>query len=135
MALTIAKGVPMESLEQRQIRIEKMNHMKDKGVDPFGQAFNRSHYIKDVIDTYDGFDKETLLEKIKPAVEKESTITEGRSSENAEFVSKVTHLNIQESVQNILNESSVLKEMVDNKEIAIVGALHDIETGKVEFLN
>ncbi|MGB0174757.1 MAG: lysine--tRNA ligase [Acholeplasmataceae bacterium] len=53
----------MESLEQRQIRIEKMNHMKDKGVDPFGQAFNRSHYIKDVIDTYDGFDKETLLEK------------------------------------------------------------------------
>ena len=63
MALTIAKGVPMESLEQRQIRLDKMNHIKEKGVDPFGQAFNRSHYIKDVIDTYDGFDKETLVEK------------------------------------------------------------------------
>ncbi len=77
----------------------------------------------------------TLLEKIKPAVEKESTITEGRNSENIEFVNKVTHLNIHESIQNILNGSSVLKEMVDNKEIEIVGALHNIETGKVEFLN
>lgn len=53
----------MESLDQRQIRIEKMNRIKEKGVDPFGQAFQRSHIISDVINTYDGFEKETLEDK------------------------------------------------------------------------
>jgi lysyl-tRNA synthetase class 2 len=53
----------MESLDQRQIRIEKMNHMKDRGVDPFGQAYKRSHYTKEVIEAYDAFDKETLADK------------------------------------------------------------------------
>lgn len=76
-----------------------------------------------------------LLNKIKPAVEKETTVVDGRSSENLEFVRKVTHLNVQESIQNILERSAVLKEMVDNKEIEIVGALHDIESGEVKFLN
>jgi len=53
----------MESLDQRQIRIEKMNRIKEKGVDPFGQAFQRSHIISDVIHAYDAFDKETLESK------------------------------------------------------------------------
>ena len=53
----------MESLDQRQIRIEKMNHMKDRGVDPFGQAYKRSHNTKEVIESYDAFDKETLADK------------------------------------------------------------------------
>jgi len=49
--------------EQEQIRREKLEKYKALGVDPFGQAFKRTHTNTEVIEKYGSFDKETLAEK------------------------------------------------------------------------
>jgi carbonic anhydrase len=75
----------------------------------------------------------TLLSKIEPAVKAEDQTKENRSSANAAFVEKVSEINVRRNVEEILEKSQILKEMVDNGEIAIVGGMYDITTGEVEF--
>ena len=74
-----------------------------------------------------------LIEKIKPAVEQETTTTENRNSSNASFVENVAELNVSLSVKNILLKSPIIAEMVKNEEITIVGGVHDISSGEVKF--
>ena len=74
-----------------------------------------------------------LLNKIKPSVLAESTITENRNSDNYEFVEKVSDLNIHHSVSEILDRSEILREMVKSGEVGIIGASYDVETGIVDF--
>ena len=76
----------------------------------------------------------TLLSKIRPAVDAEKTVTEDRTSANTEFVDKVTLLNVQRTMESITDRSTILKEMVDNKEILIVGGIHELSSGEVTFL-
>ncbi|NAS12483.1 carbonic anhydrase family protein [Poritiphilus flavus] len=76
-----------------------------------------------------------LVSKIKPAVE---AVTEPadpglRNSKNAEFVDEVAVTNVNMTIANMHKQSPVLKEMEDNGEIAIVGAMYDISNGKVSF--
>jgi len=74
-----------------------------------------------------------LLSKIQPAVYDEKTETENRSSSNANFVEKVATINVQRTVKGIMERSPILKEMIENGEIGIVGGTHDIATGNVTF--
>jgi carbonic anhydrase len=74
-----------------------------------------------------------LIEKIKPAVDQETTTTENRTSSNANFVENVAELNVSLSVKNILLQSPIIAEMVKNDEIGIVGGVHDLSTGEVKF--
>ncbi len=74
-----------------------------------------------------------LVDKIKPALEK--TEEQGdKSSANSDFVNRVAKKNIECSVENIKKQSPILNEMYENKEIDIVGAFYDVETGKVSFM-
>jgi carbonic anhydrase len=75
----------------------------------------------------------TLLSKIEPAVNEEKSTSDNRSSSNSSFVENVAAINVRRNVQAILDKSPILKEMVDNGEIGIIGAMHDISTGIVEF--
>ncbi len=74
-----------------------------------------------------------LLRKIQPAVTAETTITENRTSGNVTFVEKVTALNVQKTVDAVMERSPILKVMIDAGECGIVGGNHDISTGEVEF--
>ena len=74
-----------------------------------------------------------LIEKIKPAVDQETTTTENRTSSNAKFVENVAELNVSLSVKNILLKSPIIAEMVKNEEITIVGGVQDISSGEVKF--
>ena len=74
-----------------------------------------------------------LLSKIQPAVYEESSITEDRSSSNSAFVENVSEINVKRNVKNIIERSFVLEQMLDQGQIGIVGAMHDIESGKVTF--
>jgi carbonic anhydrase len=74
-----------------------------------------------------------LLSKLQPAVYQERTIIEDRTSNNAEFVQNVADINVKNSVRSILQRSTILDQMVLNKEIGIVGAMHNIDTGDVHF--
>ncbi len=76
-----------------------------------------------------------MLEKIQPAV-KSVTTPEGtdRSSKNLDFVNKVAVKNVELTIEKLKADSPVLKEMYDNGEIDIVGAMYDVKSGSVSFL-
>ncbi len=74
-----------------------------------------------------------LLSKIQPAVYEEKVTTTERNSTNSTFVENVSEINVKRSVKNIMERSSILKQMVDNGEIGIIGAMHNLETGEVVF--
>jgi len=76
-----------------------------------------------------------LLSKIQPAVYQEKTTTEDRTSKNATFVENVAKINVKRSVKSIIERSYILEQMLENGEIGIIGAMHNIETGKVKFYN
>jgi lysyl-tRNA synthetase class 2 len=52
-----------EQSEQMQVRREKVEALKQKGVDPFGKKYVRTHVSKDIEALYDGLTKEELAEK------------------------------------------------------------------------
>lgn len=76
-----------------------------------------------------------LLSKLQPAVYAESSTTDiqKRNSKNGLFVENVASINVKRGVKNIIERSFILEQMVENGEIGVVGAMYDIETGKVEF--
>lgn len=76
-----------------------------------------------------------LLSKIQPAVYQEKETTSDRNSKNGTFVENVSEINVKRSVKNIIERSYILEQMVENGEIGIIGAMHNIETGEVTFYN
>ena len=74
-----------------------------------------------------------LLSKIQPAVYQEKDTTNNRTSKNSEFVENVAEINVKRNVKNIIERSFVLEQMLEEGQIGIVGAMHDIESGKVIF--
>jgi carbonic anhydrase len=74
-----------------------------------------------------------LLDHIKPAVERETETVQDRTSHNKTFVSKVARLNISYQIEEILNHSEILREMIKTQEIGLIGAQYDVHTGKVTF--
>ncbi len=74
-----------------------------------------------------------MLSYLKPAVEAVPAAEGGRSSENASFVQQVAEKNVDLTVRAIKEQSPVLREMWEQEEIAIVGAMYDVESGVVSF--
>lgn len=77
-----------------------------------------------------------LLEKIKPAIINVQKACKSAIDVNSDaLVQKVADENVQLTVQQIRERSKVLAELEQNNQIAIVGGMYDIETGKVEFFS
>jgi carbonic anhydrase len=77
----------------------------------------------------------TLLNKIQPSVYHEHSVKENRNSSNAEFVEKVAEIQVRRSVRAIVEQSVILREMVDQRQIGIIGGLYDVESGQVQWLD
>jgi carbonic anhydrase len=75
------------------------------------------------------------LANIRPAVEAVSGIPGERNSKNKAFVDAVAHQNVKMTVDNILDRSLVLRELVDKGRLMVVGAMYDVATGKVTFMD
>jgi carbonic anhydrase len=76
-----------------------------------------------------------LLAKLQPAVYEEKTFSQPteRNAANAQFVESVAAINVRRSVKSIVSRSFILKQMIEKGEIAIIGGMHNLETGAVEF--
>lgn len=74
-----------------------------------------------------------LLEKIKPAIRQEKTFKEHRNGSNLAYVNQVAKINIRNSIQNILDKSNIIKELLDQKTIKIIGGIYDVSSGEVSF--
>ena len=72
-----------------------------------------------------------LLAKIKPAISIVSNT--GLAADDSRFVDQVARENVQISLDTILNDSPVLKEMVDNHEVKCAKGMYSVQTGEVEL--
>lgn len=91
--------------------------------------------IKSAIDELQMGNFTPLLAKIKPAVIAASQNFDGeQTSANPAFVQAVCLQNVERSIQEIRENSSLLREMEAKGEIKIVGAMFEVKTGKVTFL-
>ena len=76
-----------------------------------------------------------LLGNIMPAVKKASQEVDGEmNSSNRAFVDRTIENNVQLTIDRIREKSPILKEMEDNGEIAIVGAVYKLSSGRVQVL-
>jgi len=75
----------------------------------------------------------TLLNKVKPAIANETETKSERNSKNKSFVQNVTKHNVTLTVQQVKEQSPLLREMELSKKIKIIGGLYDLDTGKVTF--
>jgi carbonic anhydrase len=74
-----------------------------------------------------------LLAKVQPAIYQEKETKENRTASNSQFVENVAALNVRRSVKTIIDRSYILEQMIEKGQIAIIGAMHNLETGEVEF--
>ncbi len=76
-----------------------------------------------------------MLENIRPAVESLSGYEGDQTSANPEFVHLVAEKNVRLTMDRIRKRSPILKGMEDQGQIEITGALYDMKTGTIEFLD
>ncbi|MFB6456011.1 carbonic anhydrase family protein [Chitinophaga sp. Hz27] len=89
--------------------------------------------IKGACDAVELGNLTALLGKITPAVYAEKSVKEHRNSHNPEFVEAVSKIHVERSVQAIMEQSVILRDMILKGEIGIIGASYDVETGIVSF--
>lgn len=88
--------------------------------------------IKGAIDNVELGSLTGLLNKIKPAIGATKYAGE-RSSKNDEFVDAVAKTNVQNTINEIRQESSMLSQLEKEGKIKIVGAMYHLSGGVVEF--
>ncbi|MCB1704124.1 MAG: hypothetical protein KDI17_04630 [Halioglobus sp.] len=76
-----------------------------------------------------------LLENVKPAVDALADYPGEKTSANPEFVQLVAEKNVELTIQNILEKSPIVAEMVAAGDVNIVGAMYDLHSGEVTFLD
>ncbi len=76
-----------------------------------------------------------MLEKIQPAVDAVAVpaAAADRTSANPDFVADVARENVLRGVADVTSRSEVLREMAESGSIQIVGGMHDLASGAVEF--
>ena len=70
-----------------------------------------------------------LLKRIQPAITK-SMLHNGNGYM---FHDSVAYANVENSLEEILHRSDIVKEMFENGQIGIVGGIYNIESGEVDF--
>lgn len=77
-----------------------------------------------------------IINLIKPAIRHEKTVTSAqeRNSKNPDYVEKINRLSVQYQIDTIIRCSDIVQDMIQAKQIGIIGAVYDIATGKVSFL-
>ncbi|MCM0606521.1 MAG: carbonic anhydrase [Xanthomonadaceae bacterium] len=76
---------------------------------------------------------EELVGRIRPAVIK--SINNNNKVSDAEQVELAAAENVKRSMSLIVEQSSIVRGLIEKNEISVVGAILDITTGKVNFLS
>jgi len=72
-----------------------------------------------------------LVNKLQPAVE--AVKNEIGPSEELD-INQIAEMNVTLTIEAIKQKSPILRDMFENKEIGISGAMYDVNTGKVDFM-
>jgi len=74
-----------------------------------------------------------LLEKIKPAIEK--TASFGEEHQGVVHAEKVAYANVLHSMEEILQRSSIIRQLYRDGKIGMVGGMYSVESGRVQFIH
>ena len=90
--------------------------------------------VKAACDNFEEGNITEIIKLLQPAVSEETTTLDPeRNSKNSEFVSNVCFLNVKKQIQNIINQSDILRDLLDKKKIGIIGGVYNLSSGQVEF--
>jgi carbonic anhydrase len=70
---------------------------------------------------------------IQKAILQETVTTSNRTDSNPDFLANIAWINAKQSVNQILKQSTVIRELVEANQIQVVPALYDVATGQVSF--
>ncbi len=70
-----------------------------------------------------------LLNRIHPSISRAMLYDNNQTK----FADKVAYANVENSLEEILTRSKIVKEMFEKGEIGIVGGVYNIESGEVDF--
>ena len=73
-----------------------------------------------------------LLKKIRVVV-KEFSKDKQINQQSSDFIDLISKENVKNVLKNIPKKSKIIRDLVKNKKIIIVGAMYDISSGKVDF--
>jgi carbonic anhydrase/SulP family sulfate permease len=79
---------------------------------------------------------DSILEEIHPSIDLPLLRAIEPTNETArnQFAENVSRLNVVHSVRNIVETSQTIRKLVDEGRVAVVGAIYDVASGKVDFL-
>ncbi|MGD9902057.1 MAG: carbonic anhydrase family protein [Vicinamibacterales bacterium] len=77
----------------------------------------------------------TLINAIQPSVYFERSVSSNRTAKNAEFVDKVAHIHVRRSVEGVIERSMVLRQLIEQGQIGVIGAMYDVASGVVTFMD
>lgn len=90
--------------------------------------------VKAACDDFKGGHIGELITYIRPTVRQSQCPVEERNSSNKKFVEEICGLSVKLQIKQILASSEIITDMLEQKQIGIVGGVYDIATGKVELL-
>jgi carbonic anhydrase len=91
--------------------------------------------IKAAIDGAELGNITAMLENIQPAIDSLASYEGDKTSSNHEFVHMVTQRNVQLTIEDIRERSPVIANLEKKNLVKIVGALYDMTSGTVEFID
>lgn len=74
-----------------------------------------------------------LLEKIKPAIHLVKQRNFDQHETDVDFINAVTQVHVDLVIDNILQRSPIINELVKQKKVGIIGGIYDADHGLVEF--
>jgi carbonic anhydrase len=89
--------------------------------------------IKGAVDDVQLGNLSGLLGKIKPAIDAVPANISPRTSKNSAFIDDVAEANVHLVMKQIRERSAILRQMLDEKKIGLVGGMYDLSTGQVRF--
>ncbi len=92
--------------------------------------------VKGAIDDVELGNLTPMLANLQPAVDAARQRSGGTgSSSDPAFVDRVVEENVRITVRDIQDRSPVIRELVDQGQLKVVGGIYDLETGRVTWLN
>lgn len=77
-----------------------------------------------------------LLNKIQPAVEKiKNASSKAINCSDHKTVNDIAKQNVLDMIQQVQDKSPIIQEQIKNNQVMIVGAMHDLSTGKIIFFD
>lgn len=90
--------------------------------------------VKGAIDYVELGNLTHTLSNIAPAMYMVKGFEGQRTSSNKEFVSAVVEANVRRNVQAISDRSPVMRDLVEQGDLLVVGAVYDLKTGQIQWL-